>query len=258
MVDSVHRNLTGADLHEPKGADSALAGMVYVSDGAGSGAWVPASSVITNLAFSTGDTKLTYKSTADTGWIMPVTLGTIGDSSSGSTVRANADTADLFALFWTNTSNTDCPVFTSAGAVSTRGVSAVADYAAHKRLQLPQITQTSIGIAGGAGGLTTRALGSVVGTETVTLTVAQMPAHAHGGGTGNTTPTASSSVSGGVFGGFTTIPSGTGSTNGPGGVNNIIVTTLVSAHSHVIASEGGGGAHSNMPPTTYMNIMIKL
>jgi len=34
-----HANLTGAELHEPKGADSASAGMVYIADGAGSGSW---------------------------------------------------------------------------------------------------------------------------------------------------------------------------------------------------------------------------
>ena len=34
-----HKLLTGADLHEPKGAASAASGNVYVADGAGSGAW---------------------------------------------------------------------------------------------------------------------------------------------------------------------------------------------------------------------------
>lgn len=34
-----HKNLTGADLHEPKGADTATSGQIYVADGAGSGAW---------------------------------------------------------------------------------------------------------------------------------------------------------------------------------------------------------------------------
>lgn len=44
---AAHRDLTGADLHEPKGAASAASGTVYVSDGAGSGSWtsVPASKV---------------------------------------------------------------------------------------------------------------------------------------------------------------------------------------------------------------------
>lgn len=35
----LHSSLTGADLHEPKGAESASAGTVYISDGAGSGSW---------------------------------------------------------------------------------------------------------------------------------------------------------------------------------------------------------------------------
>lgn len=36
---AAHKDLTGADLHEPKGASSASAGQVYVADGSGSGAW---------------------------------------------------------------------------------------------------------------------------------------------------------------------------------------------------------------------------
>lgn len=42
-----HSTLTGADLHEPKGVETASAGTVYVSDGAGSGTWIllPATSL---------------------------------------------------------------------------------------------------------------------------------------------------------------------------------------------------------------------
>jgi hypothetical protein len=36
---TAHKDLTGAELHEPKGADTASAGDVYVADGAGSGSW---------------------------------------------------------------------------------------------------------------------------------------------------------------------------------------------------------------------------
>lgn len=36
---AVHSQLTGDDLHEPKGVESATAGELYVADGAGSGAW---------------------------------------------------------------------------------------------------------------------------------------------------------------------------------------------------------------------------
>lgn len=35
-----HANLTGAQLHEPKGIDAAAVGTVYEADGAGSGSWV--------------------------------------------------------------------------------------------------------------------------------------------------------------------------------------------------------------------------
>lgn len=39
MANVQHASLTGANLHEPKGADAAAANKVYVSDGVGSGAW---------------------------------------------------------------------------------------------------------------------------------------------------------------------------------------------------------------------------
>lgn len=41
---SIHRNLTGSDLHEPKGVDTATSGLVYVSNGGGSGSWTTLSS----------------------------------------------------------------------------------------------------------------------------------------------------------------------------------------------------------------------
>lgn len=39
MANISHSTLTGADLHEPKGADTANSDTVYRADGAGSGAW---------------------------------------------------------------------------------------------------------------------------------------------------------------------------------------------------------------------------
>jgi hypothetical protein len=44
MVDIAHKNLSGADLHEPKGIGGAAAGTVYVANGAGSGVWTPSTS----------------------------------------------------------------------------------------------------------------------------------------------------------------------------------------------------------------------
>src|SRR6185295_1733140 len=39
MANVSHASLTGSNLHEPKGADTAALGTVYVSNGAGSGTW---------------------------------------------------------------------------------------------------------------------------------------------------------------------------------------------------------------------------
>lgn len=39
MTNIAHASLTGADLHEPKGATTAALGTVYVADGVGSGSW---------------------------------------------------------------------------------------------------------------------------------------------------------------------------------------------------------------------------
>lgn len=39
MANVAHATLTGAELHEPKGADTAALGTVYVANGAGSGSW---------------------------------------------------------------------------------------------------------------------------------------------------------------------------------------------------------------------------
>ena len=35
----LHKDLTGAELHEPKGVETALSGQVYIADGNGSGSW---------------------------------------------------------------------------------------------------------------------------------------------------------------------------------------------------------------------------
>ena len=42
-----HKNITGVNVHEPKGADTALAGRVYISDGAGSGLWSEPPTIVT-------------------------------------------------------------------------------------------------------------------------------------------------------------------------------------------------------------------
>ena len=71
------------------------------------------------------------------GWILE-RGNSIGDASSGATERANADTQALFTLLWVNTSY---GLQNSSGSTASRGASAAADYAAHCRLVLSDMTQ---------------------------------------------------------------------------------------------------------------------
>lgn len=69
------------------------------------------------------------------GWIKE-NGGTIGNIASGATTRANADTQALFVLLWNQFDQTRLPIQDSSGAVTTRGASAAADFAAAKRMPL--------------------------------------------------------------------------------------------------------------------------
>lgn len=73
--------------------------------------------------------------TAPAGWLIEDGK-TIGNAASGATGRANADTQDLFTHLWSQFTNAELPIQTSAGAASTRGASAAADFAANKRMPL--------------------------------------------------------------------------------------------------------------------------
>ena len=77
------------------------------------------------------------RSTAPTGWLA-ANGDTIGSAASNAT-NASADYSALFTVLWDNWTNTDLPILDSAGAASTRGANAAADFAANKRLPLPDL-----------------------------------------------------------------------------------------------------------------------
>lgn len=91
----------------------------------------PGSAIVVAEGFSTGDVKLSMKSTADTGWVL-MNDGTIGNS--GCSTRSNADTQALYLLLWNNLTDQWAPVSTG------RGASAAADFAANKCIRLPRAT----------------------------------------------------------------------------------------------------------------------
>lgn len=247
---TVHKNLTGADLHEPKGVATALAGQVYVSDGTGSGVWTSAASVITNTAFSTGDAKITLKTTADVGWII-FADGTIGDASSGASTRANADTQSLFALLWT-INDAYAPV--SGG----RGASAAADYAAHKTIGTTRVLGRMLAISGSGTGLSTRPLGAFTGSETVTITQANFPNISLAGTVTDPGHQHNLRYDSGSTYGNQGVPQNAIATLNVGGGAGVNITAAFTGISVSTALGGSNTPMTVVNPVSYWNIMVKL
>jgi len=88
------------------------------------------------------------RSTAPAGWLA-ANGNTIGNASSNAT-HAAATYEALFTVLWDNWSNTALPIITSGGAASTRGADAATDFAANKRLPLPNLNGIFIRGAGPA------------------------------------------------------------------------------------------------------------
>jgi hypothetical protein len=102
------------------------------------GGFDPERVTVLEANFRPGDGKISFRRYAadPDGWLLVTSNRTIGDASSGASV-AHAKTEALFAALWADYSNAELPILTSAGGASTRGASAAADWAAHKRLTLP-------------------------------------------------------------------------------------------------------------------------
>lgn len=88
------------------------------------------SSAVQAAANPSGKVAMFARSTAPSGWVR-LNGGTIGNAGSGASERANADAHDLYVLLWNEFDNTLCPV------VGGRGASAENDWAANKKLTLP-------------------------------------------------------------------------------------------------------------------------
>jgi hypothetical protein len=183
-----------------------------------------------------GDVKTSLLSTAPNGWLLMNDV-TIGNTTSGA-VHAGAFTFQLYKTLWDGILNTWAPV--SGG----RGATAVADFIANKTLSLPLSLGRALSNQGTGTGLTARALGQNSGSEVITM--AAMPAHNHTGSTASVAIGAGQQVN----------PAGTN-----GSMSSLSGPTVVSLN---IAAAGGGtlnvqgAADGNIPPTTYMNVFIKL
>lgn len=175
---------------------------------------------------------------------------TIGNASSGATERAGDDCEDLFVFLWDKTTST-----VSGG----RGSSAAVDWAANKTIVVPSMRgRGPVGLdtmgnsaAGVVAGLTTA--GAIGGAATKALSIAEMPAHDHGGATGSngghshTTTIPQITVNQGSAGGGAFFFDGASSNTGS-----------VPNHTHTIGSQGSGTGFSILNPymagTWYMKL----
>jgi hypothetical protein len=198
-----------------------------------------ASKQYVDAMWTTGDIKITIKSSPDTGWIF-FDDGSIGSASSGASTRANADTEDLFTLLWNLTTDANCAV--SSG----RGASAAADFAANKTIALPKTLGRALAVYGTGSGLTARALAQAIGSEDAVVVthdhVASQVAHTHtweytAAGAGGTATVVTAGAAAGSAGG------------GP---------TAAAQPAITVAGSGVSGSGANMQPTVFFNLMVKL
>lgn len=90
-----------------------------------------------------GDFKHSARASNHGRWMIANGL-TIGSAASGATGKANANTFPCYEVLWNDWSNAVLPIQTSTGSPTTRGVSAAADFAANKRLPLPDMRGLSV------------------------------------------------------------------------------------------------------------------
>lgn len=217
---------------------------------------------IANALWQTGDSKERFGSGLHTGWVRQ-NGRTIGDASSGGTELANASAQALFLYLWP---------FTILAVSSGRGVSAAADWAAHKTIVLPSrrgragIGAGTMGAAAASGIIpdamvdgqptnTADTIGATVGASTHALTSAENGPHTHTGTTSTDgdhshnyqKPTQNESEAGGGAQAWAATTTTT-------------ATTTAGAHDHTFTtdSSGSGTAHINVQPSLIYTYYIKL
>jgi hypothetical protein len=252
----------------PLGAGAIVAGGFFevVDDGATNYQLISASQESQSSAGVLTTGAMQFRPTSETiaGWVV-ANATTIGNAASNATQLASATAANLFAWHWNNFSNTQCPVFTSGGVPTTRGVNAATDFAANKQIQVyDKRGKGIVGIDTMQGGATTRlngvpvtsgsltTPGSVIGENLHALIVAELAQHNHG----VTDP--------GHAHNFTALteipPSGAGITSGgvAATITSTTFSTAASATGISINNAGSGTAHNNVSLSDGVTFYLKL
>lgn len=185
------------------------------------------------------------------GWL-ELDGDTIGSATSGAT-HADAGNENLFTHLWDNVGASEIAIYTSGGTPTSRGASAAADWAADKRLALPDARgRVLMHIdAGGLAQTSTGAdtIGAQFGDEDNTIAEANLPSHNHtitGGSHSHTfTMYPNADATAAVpLGGIAVGGTGTG-------------TTSSTSHSHTAGNTGSGTALTVAPPQLVVRWFIK-
>jgi microcystin-dependent protein len=235
---AAHKDLAGVDLHEPKGIEDAVAGQVYVADGAGTGSWTSAG--------ASGDLPVGAVSdfggaSAPSGWLL-----CYGQAVSRTTYASLFSViSDVYGIGDGSTTFNipDCRGRVSAGQDDMGGSSA-------NRLT---------GLSNGVNGDT---LGAAGGLESFTLATTNLPSHSHTPGTlavGTTISNGTTVVRNLSDGDFTDFAAGPGGHNVFDGVGSPTESTLALASGALTgstATAGSGTAMGHIPPTIVFNKII--
>src|SRR5574343_167219 len=248
--------LTDADGVTQVAADNLL--VVGASSGSGSAPSVDATTVL-----QTGDVKVRYGTGTHTGWVR-ANGRTIGSATSGGTELASSSAQTLFEYLWT----ADANLSVSTG----RGASANADWVANKTITLPDCRGTVLaGLddmgSSAAGRLTASYFGTAAttlgargGSESTTLTLAQLPTGITSTGTASGIGQSGSKIpvvaSGEFDQGFT--PSGSGTHVPATGTGWAFNNNTLSGTASVTSSNTSGNAHRKVPPMLLATVYIKL
>lgn len=184
---------------------------------------------------------------------VPANGRTVGNASSNATSRANLDTKILFVVIWASCDNTQCPIFTSGGAPTTRGADAITDYAANKAISVWNLNGTGLMGADSVAGTTSTNLvgvpvasgsrtapGSVLGENLHVLTAGEAPTITSSNASQSISVSGTTNVSGSVSGTVNVSGSVSGTTNVSGNVSGTVnVSGSVSGTVNVSGSVSG-------------------
>lgn len=131
--------------------------------------------------FETGDLKYTYRTAASPGWVLMLggsgtPPNTIGNAASSATLRANADTFELYKIIYAGCSDAIAPVSGGRTGNSTN------DFNSGKTIQIPNpVGRSPIGAGTSTASTAARVLGTLYGADTQTIVVANLPPYTPAG-----------------------------------------------------------------------------